>query len=78
MSDGRVRFIKPSLTSNGGGSDRQSQTIDFPKTGPQQATVTFTETSYLPGQTVKNWIAVYVRTPAEAESNHMDFTNTCS
>ena len=78
VSDGPVTVTYQWLTSNGGSSDPQTKTIDFPKTGPQQATVTFTETSYLPGQTVKNWIAVYVRTPAEAESNHMDFTNTCS
>jgi len=49
----------------------------FPGQGPQRKTVTFTDLSYLPDQIVSDWVAVYVRSPASVESNHLPYTISC-
>ena len=58
-------------------SDTGEQAVSFPGTGPQQQTVTHHESSYLPGQTVTDWVAVDLISPVSAQSNHADYNLTC-
>ena len=78
VSRGPVTVQYQWLTSNGGSSDPSIKTITFNGTGPQQQTVYFTETSYLPGDSFTDWIALYTVAPATTESNHVTFTTTCT
>ncbi len=77
VSNGPVSVRYRWLTSNGGSSDPSDKTVTFSGTGAQQQTVYFTETSYLPGQSFTDWIAVYVVSPVSVESNHVSFSTSC-
>jgi hypothetical protein len=78
VSRGPVSVQYRWLTSNGGSSDPSTKTITFNGSGPQQQTVTFTQTAYRPGQTWTDWIALYTLAPVTTESNHVTFTTTCN
>jgi eukaryotic-like serine/threonine-protein kinase len=65
------------LTSHGTSTDPSPHVLDFPGGGPQYTVVTFTETGYLPDQTLADWIAIYIRSPRTTESNHLAFTTSC-
>jgi hypothetical protein len=77
VSNGPVTVRYRWLTQNGGSSDPSEKTITFSGTGAQQQTVYFTETSYLPEQSLTRWIAVYILSPVSVESNHVSFTTSC-
>lgn len=64
-------------TSNGGSSDPDWKTLDFPAGGQKSRTVEHTELSYRPDATVEDWMAVVVKSPVETESGHVPFTVTC-
>ncbi|MGE7425867.1 protein kinase domain-containing protein [Staphylococcus capitis] len=65
-------------TGSGGGSDPEWKTLDFPAGGGGSLTVQHTELSYLAGSTLEDWMAVVVKSPVEAESEHVPFTVVCS
>jgi hypothetical protein len=77
VQNGPITVTYQWLTSNGGSSDPSVKTVSFRGTGPQQTTVTFTQTGYRPGQTVNDWIALYTVSPVATESNHIGYTTTC-
>jgi hypothetical protein len=64
-------------TSNGGSSDPDWKTLDFPAGGGKSRTVEHTELSYKPDATIEDWMAVVVKSPVETESGHVPFTVTC-
>jgi hypothetical protein len=74
---GPVTITYQWLTGRGGSADPTPKTLEFPNGGPEHVAISFTETRYLPDQTLTDWIAVYIRSPRPAESNHMSFTTTC-
>lgn len=65
-------------TGNGGSSDPDWKTADFPAGGAKSRTVHHTELSY-PGDygTASDWIAVDVKEPVSLRSGHVPFTVTC-
>jgi hypothetical protein len=65
-------------TSNGGATDPSTKTITFPGTGRQSRTVTYNENSYLPDQTVNDWVAVNLISPRTGQSNRASYTMTCT
>jgi hypothetical protein len=65
------------LTSDGGSTDPSPHPLQFTGDGPQHATITFSETSYVPNHTLTDWIAVHLISPGAIESNHVAFTTSC-
>ncbi|MFG3260111.1 protein kinase [Streptomyces sp. NPDC048172] len=64
-------------TGSGKSSGPGWKTLDYPAGGAKQRTVNHTETTYAPGGTHSDWIAVEVRAPRQVESGHVKFTVTC-
>jgi hypothetical protein len=77
VAGGPVTVTYQWLTGSGTSADPILKTIEFPYDGPQHAAISLTETGYLPDQTRSDWIAVYLRGPVRAESNHITFTTSC-
>jgi hypothetical protein len=77
VNKGPVTVSYQWLASNGGSSDPELKTITFNGTGPQERTVEHAELSYLPDETVTDWVALYVRVPNDVRSNKVSYTMTC-
>jgi hypothetical protein len=72
-----VRVVYRWTTNDGGGSDPEWQTADFPAGGATSQTVGHTELSYLADRTRSDWMAVRIKDPVSLESGHVPYTVSC-
>jgi uncharacterized protein YjbI with pentapeptide repeats len=80
VSDGPVTVRYQWLSSNGGSADPEIKALRFNGKGVQRAEVYFTQRVW-PGDTgghMVDWIALYVRSPTNTESNHVSYSVTCT
>jgi eukaryotic-like serine/threonine-protein kinase len=72
-----VQVVYRWTTSDGGSSDPEWRTADFPAGGAKSRTVNHTELTYLSDRTHTDWMAVKVKVPQSLESGHMPYTVSC-
>jgi hypothetical protein len=78
VSSGPVTVTFRWTSSNGADTDPSTKSLTFSGTGRQSQTVTHNESFYLPGQTKTDWIAVNLLTPVSGQSNHANYSLTCT